>query len=109
MKIRDHGSGPLAPLGGSSGAKEQAATGKNFSVGEAGAAGFAPPAGATRADLDDPSRAAELLRASAGKMLDASPLGAAIPADRRGQLEATLASDPMMRDLLTRLLEGTLR
>ncbi len=110
MKIHDRGG--FGPIGQPDPPKEPAAASRRseFSLpATEKAPAPEPPAGATRADLDNPSRFNALLRAQIAQTLDASPLTADLTRTQREMLETRLASDPMMRDLVTRFLEGTIR
>ncbi len=116
MKINDRGFGPIGqPDPAKDPASTQRKTGSTaadsgFSLAEAGKpAPLTAPPGATRADLDDPSRLDALVRSSISQTLEASPLTAQLSAAHRQKLESYLASDPSMRGLVTRFLEGTLR
>lgn len=115
MKIgNNHPGGPVGPLDPKRGSGEAKPAGEPFRGTQADAphatqGPLSLPANATRADLDDPAKYEKLIRSAVTQTLDASPLGAQLPAGARATLETQLAGDPAMRDLLGRWLEGTLR
>jgi hypothetical protein len=110
VKIRDNNpSGPLGPLEPRRDTGPAKPASRPDEPVRTAASQLATPPGATRADLDDPARFEKLMRASVSQTIDASPLAAQLPSAQRAKLEAHLASDPAMRDLLGRWLEGTLR
>ena len=113
MKIHDRGFGPIGQPDRSNDPVRPAA--KNNPDSRFPAAPIAnasppiQPAGAARADLDNPVRLEALLRTSISQTLDAIPFAAELTGGQRQRLEAHMAADPAMRGLLIRYLDGTLR
>lgn len=68
-----------------------------------------PGVGWNKAALDDPASAGRMFSEALGQIIDASPMASQLRPAQRQQLERMLAADPVMRDLVTRSVERSLK